>query len=1020
MDDNSSDIKGIKDYILDNKTKILILVIYACILVFVVYTIFEHIFHLTKFVIKYNEAFDYGKFVKGLCSDEYFEFETGRFQVTASQKDIQLTNSSNKYMTFILVVTIIISLFISMLFSYIINNTFYNWSWFVSKLELPQGNIRDEYEDWQTKLKDYIDVYIIKPFTNYFLILYKLVMYLLADKEDGIFIKLVFLIMIVIIYLLVICVLVIMPTYIGLKLSDKNDISPFNTNYEVYVPYIVVCALIILLRFSYNIFKSKSVISDYLEDNVNHLFTSNDTSGYIAFFLLMAIYLTMYYILGNIINIYKKYRINPEYQEESSHTQSVFEEFMNKTFGYNEFNNFEIENVFIKNTSGMVATLAIILMVVVVALFIMRMFNITNNENVLVKNGIIVPLLSLFIIIFTSINSTEFNKIINKYLLQNPSVLYKQYINILNNMLSPILQSEYENYDNTQSGYICRNTGNAILLALYSDIFKDISNINRNGDEVDEETIDIIPEFEYDFACDNINPFTFNGANEYDISFYFDGKDLKKNIFYKYNKCTSINTKVLTQMKDNHMPFLGSKNKENIKLLIDKMMKEIDIAFYNGSTNTLTEDPGLYVRKVILDNRDTFDDIKEELKDYEKALKSRIITSIMNIQGNNTYNDTKKVLITKDESMGKYYQNNKVLDVAPYEVYQHNNNLNELIVLPANKLPTDIESAVDQIIEIYMNNIYHFLYIFVPLWRLEIQQKCNTNDDKCQIIQDKFVEKLIANLKSTFGKINDVLTQPLSPGLNNKMTKFIINNYNNVHTDKVYKKNWLDIIKQQDVALITEDEKTYILTYSNILGEFMKVNDNINELVLAFQKKTYHTPNFIISLKSSKLLCQTVIEQLKKEDSDKFRNAINKHLFANDGNKYILTYVYKGKTKTLDDDLYDILIHMIELSMELIDEMNKKYEILIGTDNSENKLDSIDKNIDVYYETLKTNVGHFKYDMELQKTKSVDAGKQIDPVDTLTIDQSRQITSDTIAADKIIYMLIVNYIISIILTNFIY
>lgn len=1016
MDDISNRMKGIKDYILDNKRKILILTVYICILVFVVYTIFEHIFHLTKFVIKYNEAFDFGKFLQGLCSKEYFEFETGRFQVTASQKDIQLHSSSKKYITFILVVAIIVSLLISILFTYVIGKTFYHWDWLNTLFDMQGKNWEDRSN--QEKIL-YILYIILYPITYSGTILGKMTSFIYNNyTQYGLF-TIVFCVMISMIYLLVLCVLIIMPTYIGLKLSDKDDISPFNTNYEVYVPYIVISALIIILRFSYIMFNNENgIISKYFQENVGNMFTSNNTSGYIAFFLLMAIYLTMYYILGNIINIYKKYNINPDYEEESSHSKSVLEEFMNKTFGYNEFNNFEIENVFIKNISGIVATLAIILVVVIVVFIIMYRFEITENERKLVKYGIIVPLLALLIIIFTSITSTQFNHIINKYILQNPSVLYKQYINILNNMLNPILQSEYEKYDNAQSGYICRNTGNAILLALYNDIFENISNISRSGEDGDE-TINITPEFEYDFACDTIDPFKFNESKEYDILFYFDGKFLKKNIFYKYNKCTSINTNVLTQMINNHISFLQLVDKKNEKIS-KKLMKEIYNTFYKGSTTTLTEDPGVYIKKVIFEKGDTYDTFKTEIKNFEEDLKKRIITCMINIEANNTYNDTKKVLITKDESMGKYYQQNKVLDIASFEVHQHNNNLDKFDTLHSNTLPTDINSAVNKIIEIYVENIYHFLYIYVPLWNLTIQQKCDVNDDKCQIIQDNFIEKMTANIKKTFDQINDILSQPLTNSLDNNMTKYIINNYNNVHTDKVYKKNWLETVKLVDTKNTnTETENLHILTYSNILKQFLKIYDDINQLILAFQTNSYHNVNFVITLKSSTVLCQTVIDKLKKENTQEFKDAINKSIFQSDSDKYVLAYKYKGKDKNLEKDLYDILIHMMELSIELVAESNKKYDILIGTDNS-GDLNSIDTNINIYFETLKTNVGYLKYDMELQMSKSNNADKQIDPVDTLTIDQSRQITNDSIAADKIIYMLIVNYIISIILTNFIY
>lgn len=1008
-----------KQFINKLLNKPLIFIITVCIFVFVFYTIFEQIFNLTKFAIKYNETFDYGKFLQGICSKEYFEFETSRFQMTSIQKKIELANSSRrKYMTFLLVVTILASVFISMLFSLIVNDTLYHSIWLSDLLGLKQKyTINDDNAGFITKLIDYIQV-IIQPIMKYVGLIFKLSKYLFYHNptKEGIITRIIFFIMIIIINLLLIGSTVIMPIYIGLKLSDKADISPFNTNYQVFVPYIVAFALIFLLRLGYYFFQSEDIISRYFNDNIDNLFTSSGASGYIVFYLLMAVYITMFYILGNMINIYIKYKNDPEYQEDVATSNCIFNDFINRTFGFKEFNKFEVQNVFINNVSGIVMTITIILVVVLVLYYVMNLYGMSENVSKLTKYGIVLPLMSILILLFTILNSVEFNDIINKYLLQNPSTLYKQYLDTLNKMFNPILESEYDVNADAQSGYVCKNMGNAIILSLYSDLFNDISKISRIG-EKSEDTINITPEFEYEITCDKTYPYKFNEANEYKISFYLDSKLLQKSIFYKYNKCTSVNTPALMQMIKNH---------KLINLTdIDNIMKDIHNTFFNGSA-TKYDDPAVYIKNVIIKK---YEDAKIDIKNIRDKLIRQIHTAIMNIEANNTYNNDKKLIITKDITTGKYYQQNKAINISALEVYEYNNNLNVVKEVVNTTVTGNMARTIEEIIDIYMNNMYKFLYIYTPFYsKLYINKEkvVNPDDDKYQILQDKLITDMIENITKSFDKINAILATPLSRDNNSKLTKYIIANYNNSHVNNTYKKNWLDVATKTEINIITDkEEHSFILVYTNILNKFLKLNEDINVIIVALEKNIYKTPQFIYTQQTSKLNCTNLIEELKKyRDNEAFKKVINKKILRNSNNEYDLQYEINGKPSIIDGkDLYGIMMNMLNVCLNLMSELEKKNNIFVKNninDTESEQLKTIEINVKKYKNVLVTNVHSLNSDIQHYETKNKYVAKPIDSNVILTIDLSRKTQSECITSDKMVYMLFFNYLISIILTNFIY
>ena len=57
--------------------------------------IFEQLYRLTKTTIKYQKSYDYGKILNKLCNNEYFEYETSRFNVLLNTNNDDFTNKYN-------------------------------------------------------------------------------------------------------------------------------------------------------------------------------------------------------------------------------------------------------------------------------------------------------------------------------------------------------------------------------------------------------------------------------------------------------------------------------------------------------------------------------------------------------------------------------------------------------------------------------------------------------------------------------------------------------------------------------------------------------------------------------------------------------------------------------------------------------------------------------------------------------------------------------------------------------------
>lgn len=1010
-------------------------VIAVFLYIFIFYMVFEHMFDLTKLVVQYNSAFDYGKYTKSACANEFFEYETERFHVNQGADDMKLSNTANKkrYITLILVLAIIMTLFISFTFSYILYNTFFNKDWFYDILDIKLDAF-EKGKDINSTMFQRAFAYIIHVFTLLYSpikiitgLFYKL--FLTADNGAGLLTNIILFVIVVIIYLLVAAAVVIMPVYIGLKMGLNIDISPFNTNYQVYVPYIVAFVLIIVIRLSFLYFKYSEVyienyspITEYFSSNVSKMYTANNMGGYIGFFAIFATYIVMFYILGNIINIHNN---PPQEEEKELHDNvnvrtNIMESYMSKTIGYGEFNNYQLSNVFVKNLSGVTFTMIIIIIVMLVLHYAAQATGGNDNVQRLLKYGIITPLAFLTIITMTSSATTEFNSIVNDYILEFPNKVYRQYIDILNKMFNNILNKEYTYADSVAPQYVCRNVGNAIVFTLFNELFYGVPKISRTGDD-NGAPIDITPEFKYDDTCEYIEPFDFTGGKEYDMSYYINGKDLKKNIFYNYNKCSQVNTAVLETITSNLQIFDSAQ--------LAEIMKSIQMAFYVAKP-LQTDDPIQYIKLQIVEKNI---EANINVDNLRNELKRKIHKCIFNVKNNFTCANKDKSLITSKDD--KYYQNGSVVNITEMEIDAHNNKID--VVLPkasAEQVVDGFQTIVDDIIDIYMNNIYYHLYTFTPFFvKLNINKNTegiSEDDDKYQVLQDTFIKGLTDGICKTFDKIKEKLSMPLIEGNTKTMTSYIIANYNSIHPNKIYRKEHL---QQIDVSVPEEAEdesKTKnIKIFNEIFNSFSSIYiDKLRPLFASLKTNEHKNVKFVVQLKNMKMSIGNLKEELNKYKFDKSFQADVNSIFRDEDNKYNraydIFYVEKDRTKNeFIDSAYDAINKMMDLTIILVINMEAKHNLLVKksiTNKDKETIDLYSSNIERYANIIDTNNYALKNDIINHQTLVDNLINTTRTLSDMNIDLSRNTLKESIKVDQLIYLVCVNYIISIILTNFIY
>lgn len=475
--------------------------------VFLTYIALDHMINLTKFVFKYNSSYDYGHALKNMCKKEYFEYESQRFQVADNDDNIKMPNDNYQYyMIAVLIIARLVSFGIASLFTFVLYYAFYNSKWLNQTLGIDDNSttfIRVIFESIK-KIKQfdisYLPVIIYVGLT----------------------------------YIILLAVPIMSILQFTLQFANVTSLSPFAPGNAAFGVYIALFAIILFMRVMpfFNIFGEK--LKNYYPQNRHHI---------ISFAAVFSIYIMSFYFIDKITYIYRS--------NDVPDTGNI------GTVGTDKF----YERIF---NTDVIPTIGIVLVVMLVIYGLIRVLNLDdtgNNEKYLMVYGAISVLVVLLIALVAVNNATEFNASVNKYLVTEPVHIYKEDLVKINDLFNDILYNEHKQAEGNVPEYICRNVGNAILMTLYSGLFNGFDTISKNG--TDKDYLDITPEFMYDKKCESLEPYKFANKcdftkscdfkeqNEYDISYYLNGKSAKKSIFYRFDQCTIPNDMVLKRLSEN-------------------------------------------------------------------------------------------------------------------------------------------------------------------------------------------------------------------------------------------------------------------------------------------------------------------------------------------------------------------------------------------------------------------------------------------------------------------------------------
>lgn len=474
---------------------------------------------------------------------------------------------------------------------------------------------------------------------------------------------------------------------------------------------------------------------------------------------------------------------------------------------------------------------------------------IENRVNKLIYNMLIIVCLIIFLISKTINLNTEINKI----MIYEPLKHYKTNLNEVNKAFYFIINKDKSEIVNKS---VCRNIANLILIVLYSKIFTNhiniydsISLIGEKDSYINKYKINIDPEFIYLSECYHDNIFDYTKEKSYDINYYLNNKNNNESIFYHSidKKCKNINVDIL-------------------KLVIINITKQIN----TNSTITIKD----YINKAVSQYLDLFNYNNDDNKEFN-------ILKIPELKEN--------ISLPENENFPEYLTeliDNVVVEYNNFEDKVKNHVIRNL------KLICACEGIEFYNIEQNIDNIGN----------ITDSDNIEQNNTK-ESIKNKLIKLISEEFTSSFDKINLLFSNIDDTRKKNTLSKFIINNYNNIHIDDKYNRSSLKVFKITDEELISK--------FNNIIIKgITDIDKNLNSLIDKFN-------NFFSS-----------IDNGKWTNGKDITNENYIVMFSED-----VKYIYSNIIRINDDDLLKI--------KNIIIEYNKKYDENIKSCYSKNIRDSI-------------------------------------------------------------------------------
>ena len=980
--------------------------------------IFNQLITLTQFAYKYNFYYDYGSKLKDVCTRENVEYETNRYQLNNNIKNIEINNYNHHI---ILILSIIFTITISIIFTFIFYNEF--------------CNMNKNFMFYNLKCKLYILFTLLMTFCiliyPILLIIFKVFnlkynnvislfnhninkknLYIISSIFGGL----------IIFKLIIIYYNYNIPDFAKEK-QNKNT-RYIELFYFIFYLFIYIGTIYyitnILLLYSYKIKKftvdknefidTKSVIGQYINklfglsehnrfiekieykksvdfeinekphtknnnlpinlNNFNNIPSENieNIQNQITSILdnLPAIntenidtkklinkcikdYMVIKYDDKNSIGdkeieniLYEKIKGNDDINSLSGENKTIIssiitqkisksiqkldikiknnnnikdEEVIIKNNEKYELYSSDTKSIFRKNVEGLLFIIGIFLLSIFIVNFGISFYNQRFGSRI--KNNIIIPLLSLYILILILISNDSFNKMINNYIIDNPKFIYKNNINNINYDFNKILENELYIYENTNNT-LCKNAKNSFISV--------INNILFNRSIITNNTLENIIEFptelkDYENECYN---------NKKDIDYNLETN--LEGIFYNIHDCSDIK---------------GGKIKDIIKnttiydynsLELINLFKDIKSTKFNNSIeNTIFYD--------IINKSNKHENIKIMITKIKKKLKNLFKNTLYNtIVLKKSYNN-----IDINEKANIDYLND-----TKYNNYSNVENRNSEI----KKYNYIIDTIIDEYINMILINQYLLSKLVNTNSLNEIFEKIDKNKIDYKLKKDltEYINNFIELYKTYLNKLNLIFKSKYN--LNNKTNKislYLINVYNNINKDSPY---YDDVIYPYDKTENKINNKSEMINLNknltNIINDYDKLRIICNDKIKYNNNEcNIHNTNYdkkVLSIKIENIVRVNIL------NIDKLLAIINKIINKNEIITYYNNYFtndekliqYNNLTSLLnsikDDNITEIrsvYSNIIQTYFDTNNNINKLEDDVLF----ENKLNQINENI---------------------------------------------------------------------------
>ncbi len=942
--------------------------------------IFNQLITLTQFAYKYNFNYDYGNKLKDVCTRENVEYETNRYQLNNNIKNIEINNYNHHI---ILILSIIFTVTISIIFTFIFYNEF--------------CNMNKNFMFYNLKCKLYILFTLLMTFCiliyPILLIILKLFnlkynnvislfnhninkknLYILSSIFGGL----------IIFKLIIIYYNYNIPDFAKEK-QNKNT-RYIELFYFIFYLFIYIGTIYyitnILLLYSYKIKKftvdknefidTKSVIGQYINklfglsehnkfiekieykksvdfesnkevntknnnlpinlnnfnnipsenieniqkqitsilDNLPEINTENiDTKKLIN--KCIKDYMVIKYDDKNSIGdkeveniLYEKIKGNDDINSLSGENKNIIssiitqkisksiqivdieikdnnnikeEEVIIKNNEKYELYSSDTKSIFRKNVEGLLFIIGIFLLSIFIVNFGISFYNQRFGSRI--KNNIIIPLLSLYILILILISNDSFNKMINNYIIDNPKFIYKNNINNINYNFNKILENELYIYENTNNT-LCKNAKNSFISV--------INNILFNRSIITNNTLENIIKFptelkNYENDCyNNKKDIDYNLETNLEDIFYdrddcsdIKGgkiKDIIKNTtIYDYNSLELINllkdiklTQFNNSIENTILYDIINKNKkhENIKIMITKIKKKLNNLFKNTLYNTIVlkksynnidiyEKENIdYLNDTKYNNYSNVENTNSEIKKYNYIIDT-IIDEYINMILINQYLLSKLVNTNSLSEIFDKIDKNEIDYKLKKDITEYINNFIELYKTYLNKLNLIFKSKYNlnnktNKISLYLINVYNNINKENPYYD-DVIYPYNKNENKINHKSEMInLNKNLTNIINDYDKLRIICNDKIK--YNNNECNIHNTNYDkkvlSIKIENIIRVNILNIDKLLEIIdkiinkneiityynnYFTNDEK--LIQYNNLTSLLNSIkNDNITEI----------------------------------------------------------------------------------------------------------------------------------------------------------------------------------------------